>query len=101
MPVPAVQPVTAQPVAVLAPSPAPAAVVPPVEKIESPPASPPERPPGQRQPKRQPSAVIPPVAGKSVKTLVPMEQPSESQDILPNPRRKLVRSIDRQNPFVE
>ena len=100
-PVPVVTSAPAPPVVVPAPSPALPAIAPRAEEIESPPSRPPERPAGQRQPKHQVSAVAPPVPAKSAKTLVPVEQPAESQEIPPTPRRKLVRSIDRQNPFAE
>jgi serine/threonine protein kinase len=102
-PGPAVVP-TATP-SVTAPSlpalPPPTAVAPPAKHIEGPPERPLERPPGQRQPRHQASAVAPPVVAKSAKPVVRAEQPAESQAIPPTPQRKLVRSIDRQNPFAE
>jgi eukaryotic-like serine/threonine-protein kinase len=80
---------------------APTAIVPSAEKIESPPASPPERPPGQRQQKHQAPAPVPFADAKAAKLSTPAGQPAESQEIPTTPRRKLVRSIDRQNPFAE
>jgi eukaryotic-like serine/threonine-protein kinase len=96
-------PIAAPPVATPPPPalPPPTAVAPTADEIKSPPRRPPERPPGQRQPRRQAAVVAPPVAAKSAKPLVPEAQPAESQEISPTPRKKLVRSIDRQNPFAE
>jgi serine/threonine protein kinase len=73
----------------------------PVEKVESPPTRPPERPPGQRQPKRPAPATALPVEAKAAKAAVPAAEPVESQEASPAPRKKLIRSIDRQNPFSE
>ena len=99
LPAPVAIPVLAQPIT--APSPPPAAVAPVTETVESPPARPPERPPGQRPQKRPASAFSPLGDLKAAKPAVPAGQPAESQDISPAPRRKMVRSIDRQNPFAE
>ena len=98
-PTPVVMPVPAPPVA--APIAVPAVVAAPAEDVEVPPASPRERPPGLRQPKRAPSAVAPFADAKAAKTVAPAAQPAESQEIPSTPRRKLVRAIDRQNPFAE
>ncbi len=97
-PAPVVVPAPVAPVVAPPPSPAPAAVAPPAAQVESPPVRPPERPPGQRQPKR-PAAVS--GDSKAPKTAEPAAQSPESSEISPTPRRKLVRSIDRQNPFAE
>ena len=78
--------------------PTPMAFSPPAEKVESPPASPPGRPIGQRWLKRAAAAVV---DARAAKIMAPAEQPAESQEIPPTQRRKMVRSIDRQNPFAE
>ena len=100
LPAPAAIPAPAPPAAPPAPVSelAPTVVVSPAEKVERPSERPPERPPGQRQQKH---SVTPPVDAKVAGTLVPALQPAESQDIPTAPRRKMVRSIDRQNPFAE
>ena len=111
------RPVSAEPVTGTAPSPtapsppppapqpepaaAPAPIAPPAEKAENPPARPPERPPGQRQQKHSTTAAAPPGDAKAVRTVVPTAHPAESQDIPAAPQRKMVRPIDRQNPFAE
>jgi serine/threonine-protein kinase len=113
-PIPAPAPVTTPEAVPAIPAPAPttpppaAATLPtaeitppPIEKVESPPSRPSERPPGQLQRKRSVQTVVPLVDVKAPKTAAPAEQTTESQDVPAAPRRKLVRSIDRQNPFAE
>jgi hypothetical protein len=94
---PVVAPAPTPPVA----APAPTETVAPADTIENPPTRPPERPPGQPQPKQHPSTVVPQVTRKSAETVDSPEQPAESQEISPTSRRKLVRPIDRHNPFAE
>ena len=104
-PVPVAAPAPAPPVSapapVPAPTPAPTVTLPSVEKAENPPARPPERPAGQRQPKRPAPVVAAPAEAKPAKPPLPAAQPPEPQEMPAAPRRKLVRSIDRQNPFAE
>ncbi len=83
------------------PAASPAPIAPPAEKVEGSPARPPERPPGQRQQKRSTTAAAPLGNTKAVRTVVPAAHPAESQDIPAAPQRKMVRPIDRQNPFAE
>jgi serine/threonine protein kinase len=70
-------------------------------KFESPPGRPPERPTGQRLNRRSTPAALRVVEIKVPRTLVPFAQTSDPPEILPSPRGKPVRSIDRKNPFAE
>ena len=82
------------------PPPAPDPVVAaPANKVETPPVRTPERPSGQRVPKRVSPATTPGMAGKATPRVSPT--PPESPDLSGAPRKKLVRSIDRNNPFAD
>src|SRR5450759_3016496 len=77
------------------------ALAPAAVEMESPPARPPERPAGPRPQKRPASAAATLGGAQAAKPAIPAVQPAEFQEVPSASRRKVVRSIDRQDPFAD